>query len=142
MLGYTAEELMGQFVWKISADEELSRRAALAKLAGELLPPSKGFERMFRRKDGSTFPVLIKDRLLGSEDGSITGIRAAIQDITDRRKAEEALDYERGFAAALLDNSPDEIYSRTPSPLRQMQPGHGRPVWRGIPGCAGGQDGF
>ena len=110
MLGYTTGELLGQFVWKISADVELSRRAALAKLGGELLPPSKGFERMFRRKDGSTFPVLIKDRLLEREDGSITGIRAAIQDITDRRKAEEALDYERDLLRALLDNSPDEIY--------------------------------
>ena len=110
MLGYTAEELMGQFVWKMSANEELSRRAALAKLTGEVVPPSEGFERMFRRKDGSTFPVLIKDRLLESEDGSITGIRAAIQDITDREKAEEALNYERDLLRTLLDNSPDKIY--------------------------------
>ena len=32
MLGYSAEELLGQFVWKISADEETSRRA----VAGEI----------------------------------------------------------------------------------------------------------
>ncbi len=91
MLGYTAGELLGQFVWKISADEELSRRAALAQLAGETVPPSEGVERMLRRKDGSTFPALIKDQLLQSEDGAITGIRAAIQDITERNRAEEAL---------------------------------------------------
>src|ERR1035437_1928230 len=35
MLGYSGEELLGQFVWKISAEEETSRRAALAKLGGE-----------------------------------------------------------------------------------------------------------
>ena len=89
MLGYTAEELLGQFVWKISADEELSRRTALLKLGGGLLPPPEGFEREFRRKDGSTFPALIIDRLLEKEDGSITGIRAAIQDITERKRAKE-----------------------------------------------------
>ena len=36
MLGYSADELLGQFVWKISMEEETSRRAALAKLAGEV----------------------------------------------------------------------------------------------------------
>src|ERR1039457_2346036 len=60
MLGYSAGELLGQFVWKISADEEVSRRAALAKLAGEP-PPPHDFERRLRRKDGSTLPVLIND---------------------------------------------------------------------------------
>ena len=71
---------------------------------------SKGFRADVPPEGRLHFPVLIKDRLLEREDGSITGIRAAIQDITDRRKAEEALDYERDLLRALLDNSPDEIY--------------------------------
>ena len=58
MLGYTAGELMGQFVWKISAEEEPSRRTARAIMGGEL-PASEGFERVFRRKDGSIFPVMV-----------------------------------------------------------------------------------
>ncbi len=109
MLGYTAGELLGQFVWKISADEETSRQAALAKLRGELLPPD-GFERIFRRKDGSTFPVMIEDRLLKREDGAVTGIRAAIQDITERKQAEAELNRERDLLRTLMDNSPDSIY--------------------------------
>jgi len=109
MLGYTAEELLGQFVWKISADEEVSRRAALAKLAGEAMPSSEGFERVLRRKDGSTFPVLIKDRLLESKDGSITGVRAAIQDITDRKKADDELRWKTAFLEALVDAALDGV---------------------------------
>ncbi len=89
MLGYSAEELLGQFVWKISVDEEASRRAALAKLGGE--PPPPAFERILRRKDGSTFPALIEDRIVRDEAGRITGIRAVIQDITERKRAEESL---------------------------------------------------
>jgi PAS domain S-box-containing protein len=90
MLGYSAEELLGQFIWKISAEEETSRRTVLAKLAGEM-PPAEGFERLFRRKDGSTFPVLISDRLLKREDGAIIGIHGAVQDITERKHAEDEI---------------------------------------------------
>ena len=110
MLGYTAEELLGKFVWKISADEETSRKAALAKLAGTLVPASEGFERTFRRKDGSTIPVWINDQILRGKDGVITGARATIQDITERKRAEIALNYERDLLRTLLNTSPDNIY--------------------------------
>ena len=109
MLGYSGEELLGQFVWKISANEELSRQATLAKLKGEE-PPSEGFERRFRRKDGSTFPVWIKDRLLKRADGVITGIRAAIQDITESKQAADALARERQLLRTLVDVLPETFY--------------------------------
>lgn len=87
MLGYAADELTGQQVWRISADEKLSREAFLAKMSGTM-PPGNNFERRFRRKDGTTFPVLIDDRILRNEDGVITGIRSVVQDITARKQAE------------------------------------------------------
>ena len=107
MLGYSAGELLGQFVWKISAQEETSRRAALAKLGGEPPPPS--FGRVFRRKDGSTFPVLINDRILKNEAGAITGIRATIQDDTERKRAEEALRWSETHLRAILESTADGI---------------------------------
>jgi PAS domain S-box-containing protein len=109
MLGYSAGELLGQFVWKISAEEETSRRAALAKLKGEP-PPSAGFERKFRRKDGSIFPVLICDQILKREDGVVTGIRASVQDITGEKQIEQVLARERDLLRALMDHLPDYIY--------------------------------
>ncbi len=109
MQGYTAGELLGQFVWKLSADEETTRKNVLALLRGER-PPPQNIERMFRRKDGSTFPVVINARLLQREDGVITGVRSAVQDITEKVQAEKALHYERGLWQALLDNIPDRIY--------------------------------
>jgi PAS domain S-box-containing protein len=90
MLGYSAEELLGQFVWKITAEEEVSRQAVLAKLSGKGTP-EEVLEKMLRRKDGSTFPVIINNRLLKRGGGAVTGIRATIQDITDRKQAEEKL---------------------------------------------------
>jgi PAS domain S-box-containing protein len=90
MLGYPLEEMIGQPVWKFIVEEETARQQILAKLAGTLAP-FRGFERTYRRKDGAIFPVLIQDRLNKDEQGNITGIRCAIEDITDRKQAEEAL---------------------------------------------------
>jgi len=90
MLGYSLEEMIGQPAWKFIVEEETARQQILAKLAGALAP-FRGFERTYRRKDGTTFPVLIQDRLNKDEQGNITGIRCAIQDITERMQAEEAL---------------------------------------------------
>ncbi len=105
MLGYSAEELLGQFIWKLSTEEETSRRTVLAKLAGEM-PPSHGFERLFRRKDGSTFPVFIIDRMLKREDGAIIGIHGAVQDITERKQAAQRVTDALNFNQTMLRASP------------------------------------
>jgi PAS domain S-box-containing protein len=89
MLGYSAEEMIGQPIWKFNVEEELAREQVPAKLAGKL-PPGRNLVRTYRRKDGSTLPVLIEDRLLRDERGEIIGIRCTIQDITERKRAEEA----------------------------------------------------
>jgi len=89
MLRYTGEEMLGRYVWDFIV-EEVSREAVKAKLAGKS-PPGRSFERTYRRKDGTTFPVLIEDRLIKDGEGRITGIRTTIQDITERKRAEETI---------------------------------------------------
>jgi len=90
MLGYTSEELIGQPIWELNVGEEIVREQVLAKLAGTS-PPGRNLERNYRRKDGTTFPVLIQDRLILDERGQIRGIRCTIQDITGIKQAEESL---------------------------------------------------
>ena len=96
MLGYSVDELLGQFVWRINADEKISREATLAKLRGTQ-PAAQIFERSFRRKDGTMFPVLIEDRILRNDGGAITGIRSVVQDITARKQAEEKAQHLANF---------------------------------------------
>jgi two-component system cell cycle sensor histidine kinase/response regulator CckA len=88
MLGYTFEEMIGQPVWRFVVEEEMARKAVLAKVAGTM-PPSRGLERTYRRKDGTTFPSLVQDRLRRNAEGKIVGIRGTVQDITERKRAEE-----------------------------------------------------
>ncbi|MHB8769867.1 MAG: ABC transporter substrate binding protein [Syntrophales bacterium] len=89
MLGYTSRnDLVGELIWNLSRGEEIVRPQVLAKLKGEQ-PPGRNLERTYRRKDGTTFPALVEDRLVLDEQGGIRGIRCTIQDITERKKSEE-----------------------------------------------------
>jgi PAS domain S-box-containing protein len=90
ILGYTAEEMTGQFLWKFNVEEEKSRQSIMAKIAGTV-PPGKAFERIYRKRDGTTIPVLLENKLLKDEEGRIIGMRSTIQDITERKRAEERL---------------------------------------------------
>jgi len=90
MLGYTEQELLGHPVWKFVVEEEMTRQVIMAKIAGDI-SFHETFERTYRRKDGTTLPVLIEDRVIRDKKGGVTGIRSMIEDITERRRAEEAL---------------------------------------------------
>jgi PAS domain S-box-containing protein len=90
MFGYTEEEMIGQYVWKFVGDEEKSQQRVLEKLKG-IFPPSIGAEIVYRRKDLTTFPASVEDIILRDANDNIIGIRTTVQDISNRKKAEEEI---------------------------------------------------
>ncbi len=90
MLGYSLTEVFGQPIWKFVVEEETTRKIILAKLAGDV-SFHETFERTYRRQDGSILTVLVKDRVIRDQEGRIKGIRSTVEDITERRRSEEAL---------------------------------------------------
>jgi PAS domain S-box-containing protein len=101
MLGFTKEEMIGMPAWRDISDSEEARKRIFGKLAGKV-PPNKNSERLVVRKDGTSFPALIDDVILRNEEGKITGIRTTLLDITDRKRAEEALRETRDYLENLL----------------------------------------
>ncbi len=87
MLGYSREEMIGQFVWKFSGDEKAARKRVLDKLKG-LVPPTINEERIYTRKDKTTIPILVGEKLLRDQENNIIGILTTIQDITKLKSAE------------------------------------------------------
>ena len=99
MLGYTAEEMLGRPCWEFVVEQETSRRATRAKLAKQA--PLTTIERTFVRKDGRPVPVLLQDRYLLNANGQIVGIRTTLEDITERKRAEQALQRQNAELAIL-----------------------------------------
>lgn len=113
LLGYSAEEMLGHYVWEFVKDHELSRVAVLKKLSGEQ-PPARGYEREFCRKDGSLVQFLVEDRMLFDSSKRVVGIRTTLEDITERKKAEEALKEAEEHFRRLFENIAIGLYRTTP----------------------------
>jgi two-component system, sensor histidine kinase and response regulator len=110
MLGYAASEIVGKKVWEMSIDRSSAQTRTQAKLSG-IMPASRGFETILRRKDGLPQPVVIFDKVIVNREGVIEGLRTAIQDNTEQKLAEEEL---RRFADDLLEAKADaEEQART-----------------------------
>ncbi|HTX36423.1 MAG TPA: response regulator [Bryobacteraceae bacterium] len=98
LLGYQPEELIGRSVSDMVPPDqrELSRRRVAEKLTGkERLVP---FERPYSRRDGSILLFEIHERLIRDEQGQPVGMRTAMLNVTEKRKAEERL---KAFSAEL-----------------------------------------
>ena len=90
MLGYAAEELLGRPIWEFMVDPEKAQHAFKSKI-DEMVSVGGAYERTFLLKDGTTLPALIEDRPIRNASGRIIGLRSTIQDIRERKWAEERL---------------------------------------------------
>lgn len=107
ILGYSEQEMLQMNVIDIFSEND--RPAAMERMRTLDTTGLNQVEQWVMRKDGSSIPVEVSVRRLN--DG---GMLATVRDITERKKAEEALTRERELLRGLMDNLPDFIYFRAP----------------------------
>jgi PAS domain S-box-containing protein len=118
LFGYQREELLGQAV-EVLVPERFHprhrehRNGYLAEPG--VRPMGAGVQLNARRRDGSEFPVEISLSPLQTDRGTL--VSAAVRDITDRRRAEEALE-EAKQAAEQANHAKSEYLSRMSHELR------------------------
>jgi PAS domain S-box-containing protein len=91
MLGYTGEELCSLGPVEITHEDD---RAVTQSMIDHMLAnPQSGYdiEKRYRRKDGAVVWVRVSTARPPDADGEFQGIPTIIEDITERRRAEDAM---------------------------------------------------
>jgi PAS domain S-box-containing protein/putative nucleotidyltransferase with HDIG domain len=109
--GYSSEELVGKNAFRLGLIPpetlKLLGRRMKEKLMGK--PPSP-LEIQFKRKDGKWIWLEIRGKLL-SKHGVPVGVQIIGEDITERKRAEEALRTSHAEFQDLYDNAPNAYFS-------------------------------
>ena len=88
-----------------------SHDEAAKHLERSTLTSSDQHDFRLRRKDGSHLYALISTGRMRDDSGQVIGALVMVVDITERKRADEALAHERGLLQGLMDNVPDSIYT-------------------------------
>jgi PAS domain S-box-containing protein len=111
ILGRAANELVGRTVREFSHAEDLSVTDAARQrmLAGEI--ESEHFEKRYLRKDGTVVWVDLTVALVRNTDGAPEYEVAVFDDITERKRADQALAAGEALKGAMLASALDSIVS-------------------------------
>ncbi|QIN77622.1 PAS domain S-box protein [Rubrobacter marinus] len=106
MFGYAAEELARMKVYDLIPEdpEGVDRNVARAVESGHLLVG----EREYRRKDGTRIDVLVSGSVISYSGNQV--VCSVIHDVTERKRAEEALQENHAILRGVAEGSTDAIF--------------------------------
>lgn len=107
MHGYTVDELVGMPIAQTIAPEAQSRWLDNVRVTDRR--GHNVYESLHIRKDGTRFPVLMDVTAVRDRDGKVIFRAANLQDITDRKLAEERI----ALAASIVESSDNAIIGKT-----------------------------
>lgn len=107
LYGWSAEEAVGQPVYEMVVP--VDRIGHARELIGE--PDAAGWEGEFtaNRRDGTTFPVHVRNAVVRDRTGAVSGMVSVSVDLTERRAAERELTRSARHLRAVTDSIGDGL---------------------------------
>ena len=114
LLGYTKEELIGQPVSIIFAEEEVYRLFQFFRKAEGVKDihnqnTIRNRELTYKTKDSKLIPMSFNASILIDENGNVTNVVAGAKDITDLKHAEAEIKKEKIFSKNIVATVPDSL---------------------------------
>ena len=111
MFGYNSQDEVKNKISNVSIDlfADPTRRSEIIRLL-EINPELSSFENIYRRKDGSTFVGWLNVSRINDQDGRFDHMEGFIEDITQRKLAEEAVLKSKLQYDKLAANIPVGVY--------------------------------
>jgi PAS domain S-box-containing protein len=103
-------EIIGKNDYDLAWRESAGLYRADDKQVIEHAAPRLNFDETLRRPDGSLSWIRTSKLPLRDREGKVIGVIGTYEDITERKRAEEALIEEKRLLHSLMDNVPDAIY--------------------------------
>ncbi len=103
MLGYQVEEILGRPVDQFMFEEDLGDHSA--RMAERRKGQGGSYERRFRHKDGRAVWTYVSSTALRDDQGRFAGSFGMFTDITERKRAEEALREERWRLQSIVEST-------------------------------------
>ncbi|MHB8100747.1 MAG: PAS domain-containing sensor histidine kinase [Methanosarcina sp.] len=104
MLGYKSEEMIGRFIWDFAYEED--KDIFQIKLANRKQGTDEVYELKLIRKDGSSLWASVSAKGFFDGAGKFEGSVGMFTDITDRKRAEEALRESKARVESIFRSSP------------------------------------
>ncbi|MEO6786068.1 MAG: PAS domain S-box protein, partial [Chthoniobacteraceae bacterium] len=112
MVGYSAQEMVGRHIGEFLAGDQA--HASVMRRLGGGADIDEPYQSRFRRKDGSVFPVLMRDSLIRDPGGVVCGLRSTMQDIGELKRTEESLRAAEENYRAIFENAIEGIFQISP----------------------------
>ncbi len=129
MLGYEAHEIRQLTYWDITPEAWHEAEGAIVQDQVRVRGYSEVYEKEYRRKDGSVFPVALRTYKVQESLGPGICYWAIVRDVSEQKRAEQDLARKDALLRAMLRNLPFDFWARDNDDRVVMQSDESVRLW-------------